>query len=204
MDVMKRLLFLLGCSGALLCAADLSHVRNVYVMPMAKGLDQYLASRITSAGLFQVVTDPKLADAILSDRVGENLQTQLEKIFPTPKPEEVEEEQPAPAKNDKGEPIDRQNNSIAAAMAETEGKAGNMAQSSSFGRSKGNIFLVEAKTRLVLWSIYDPPKSGDSKELDHIASDIVSRLKKDMTPKKQKQTTASPSPSHDNPPPAGS
>jgi hypothetical protein len=202
MDVMKRLLFLLGCSGALLCAADLSRVRNVYVMPMAKGLDQYLASRITSAGLFQVVTDPKLADAILSDRVGENLQSQLEKIFPTPKPEEVEEEQPAPAKA--GEPAERQNSSIAAALAETEGKAGNVAQSSSFGRSKGNIFLVEAKSRLVLWSIYDPPKSGDSRDLDHIASDIVSRLKKDMTPKKQKHPAASPSPSHDSHPPAGS
>ena len=45
---MKRLLFLFAGAGALLCAADLETVHNVYVMPMARGLDQYLASRLTS------------------------------------------------------------------------------------------------------------------------------------------------------------
>src|SRR3954447_3120679 len=95
MDLMKRLLFLLAGGGALLCAADLEGVRNVYVMPMARGLDQYLASRLTSDHVFQIVTDPKLADAVLSDRVGETLQSQLENIFPTPKPPAP----PAPAED---------------------------------------------------------------------------------------------------------
>src|SRR5690349_5229778 len=96
MEVMKRLLVLLGCSGVLLCAGDLSTVHSVYVMPMARGMDQYLASRITSTGVFQVVTDPKLADAVISDRVGQALQTQLEIISPTPKtPEELEAEKAA-------------------------------------------------------------------------------------------------------------
>lgn len=177
---MKRLLILLAGSGALLCAADLSAVRNVYVMPMARGLDQYLASRITSQGVFQVVTDPKLADAVLSDRVGESLQTQLENIFPTPKsPEEIEAEKAAAEKEDK-------DTSVAAALHEVSGKLESPAQNSSFGRSKGNIFLVEAKSRLVLWSTYDPPKSTASRDLDRTAIDIVSRLKKDMAPKKQK------------------
>ena len=93
MEVMKRLLVLLGCSGALLYAGDLSTVRSVYVMPMARGLDQYLASRITSMGPFQIVTDPKLADAVISDRVGQALQSQLEIISPTPRSsEELEAE----------------------------------------------------------------------------------------------------------------
>lgn len=187
MDVMKRLLVLLGCSGALLCAADLASVQNVYIFPMSRGLDQYLASRIASQGVFQVVTDPKLADAVLSDRVGEVLAKQLETIFPTPKsPEEIEAEKAAAAalaeKVEKGE----KDTSIVAAMAETVNKVENPAANSSFGRSKGNIFLVEAKSRVVLWSTYDPPRSNAPRDLDRSATDIVSRLKKDLTPKKQK------------------
>ena len=76
--------------GALLCAADLAGVHNVYVMPMARGLDQYLANRLTSDHVFQVVTDPKLADAVLTDRVGESFEPNSRIIFPTPKPPEPE------------------------------------------------------------------------------------------------------------------
>src|SRR5437868_14693665 len=101
MDLMKRLLFLLAGSGALLCAADLEGVRNVYVMPMARGLDQYLASRLTSDQVFQIVTDPKLADAVLADRVGDNLELQLENIFQNPKPPKQEPTAEDPAQPDK-------------------------------------------------------------------------------------------------------
>src|SRR3954447_7033576 len=180
MVVMKRLLFLLGCSGALLCAADLSGVRNVYVLPMSRGLDQYLASRIASEGVFQIVTDPKLADAVLSDKVGDSLRSQLETIFPTPKPEVEEEEKPE--KDETAASDDP--NSIAAALKETENKVERPGANSTFGRSKGNIFLVEAKSRLVLWATYDPPRTNNSRDLDRTASDIVSRIKKDL--KKQK------------------
>ncbi len=185
MDVMQRLLVLLAASGALLGAADLSAIRSVYVLPMARGLDQYLASKIVSEGPFQVVTDPKLADAVLSDRVGEALQAKLENIFPTPKsPEEIEAEKAAKAtEKDKDTEKD---NSIAEGLRETAGKLESPAQNSSFGRSKGNIFLVEAKSRVVLWSTYDPPKTTTARDLDRAASDIVSRLKKDLVPKKVK------------------
>jgi hypothetical protein len=180
---MKRLIVLLAGTGALLCAADLSGVQNVYVMPMARGLDQYLASRIASQGLFQVVTDPKLADAVLSDRVGETLKNQLEQIFPTPKsPEEIEAEKAAAEKAEKEGGRD----SLAAAFGEVAGKLESPAQMSSFGRGKGNVFLVDAKSRVVLWSTYEPPRSTALRDLDRAASDIVSRLKKDMAPKKQK------------------
>jgi len=183
MEVMKRLLVLLGCSGALLCAGDLSTVRSVYVMPMSRGLDQYLASRITSHGLFQVVTDPKLADAVISDRVGQALQAQLEIISPTPKsPEEIEAEKAAKEAAQDTE----KDTSIAEALRETAGKLESPAQNSSFGRSRGNVFLVETKSRVVLWSTYDPPKTNVARDLDRTASDIVARLKKDMMPKKEK------------------
>ena len=187
MDVMKRLLVLLGCSGALVCAADLAAIRSVYVMPMARGLDQHLASHIASQGPFQVVTDPKLADAVFSDRVGQALQVQLENIFPTPKsPEEIEAEKAAKAAKEANEEKPEKDTSIAEALRETAGKVESVAQNSSFGRSRGNIFLVEAKSRVVLWSTYEPPKSSMPRDLDRVASDIVARLKKDMTPKKQK------------------
>jgi hypothetical protein len=193
MDLMKRLLFLLGCSGALLCAADLAGVRNVYVMPMSKGLDQYLANRITSEHVFQVVTDPKLADAVLSDKVGEGLQTQLENIFPTPKPPDPEPVEKAdaapPAKGDKAPKKDKDKGKVDAGdssnpmFQDTVNKLDNPGQNSSFGRSKGTVFLVDAKSRLVIWSTYDPPKGSATKDLDRTASDIVSRIKKDLNPK---------------------
>src|SRR4051812_1011695 len=191
MDVMKRLLFLLGCAGAMLCAANLEGVHNVYVMPMARGLDQYLASRITSDHVFQIVTDPKLADAVLTDRVGESLQIQLENIFPTPKPpqpdppavEEAEKvEKPAKSarsKRDKEEPAP-----VNPMFQEPVNKLDNPNNNSSFGRSKGNIFLVDTKSRQVVWSTFNPPKSSAVKDLDRTASDIVSRIKKDLSPKK--------------------
>ena len=59
----------------------------------------------------------------------------------------------------------------------------NPSLSSSFGRGKGTIFLVEARSRQVVWSTFDPAKSNTGKELDRTASDIVSRLKKDLNPK---------------------
>jgi hypothetical protein len=185
MDVMKRILVLLASSCALLGAADLSAVRNVYVMPMGRGLDQYLASRIASQGPFVIVTDPKLADAVLSDRIGEAFQTQLENIFPTPKsPEQIEAEKAAKA--EEGDKEKEKDTSIAEALRETAGKLESPAQNSSFSRSKGNIFLVEAKSRTVLWSTFEPPKSTAVRDLDRAASDIVSRLKKDLAPKKEK------------------
>jgi len=83
---MKRLALLFSCSAALMCAADLAGVHTVYVLKMGKGLDQYLASRLAAEHVFQIVTDPKLADTVLTDQVGEALQLQLEEISPTPEP----------------------------------------------------------------------------------------------------------------------
>ena len=187
MDLMKRLLLFLA-GGALLCAADLETVHNVYVMPMARGLDQYLASRITRDHLFQIVTDPKLADAVLSDRVGENLQAQLENIFPTPKPptpEPAAEETEKPAKSEKASKHDRESSTPSNPMfQDTVNKLDNPNANSSFGRSKGNVFLVDAKSRQVVWSTFDPPRGSAARDLDRTASDIVSRIKKDLNPKK--------------------
>jgi hypothetical protein len=194
---MKRLLPLFVCSGALLSAADLAGVRSVYLMPMSRALDQYLANRLTSEHVFQVVTDPKLADAIFTDKLGESFQIQLENISPTPKPPEPKVEvtvdaaekdakPPAKSKRDRTEkPADP---SAASLLADTVNKTDNPALNSTFGRGKGTVFLVDAKSRQVVWSTFDPAKLGsDNHDMDRTASDIVSRLRKALTPDLKKK-----------------
>jgi hypothetical protein len=184
---MKRLMLLLCGSAALLCAADLDTARTVYILSMSRGLDQYLANRLTNGHVLQVVTDPTLADVILTEQVGEGFEAKLETISPTPKP--VEPVKPAAPAKDAKDPKDAKGGKDAAEepagpsnpfLTEPENKVAPMGTTSSFGRNKGNIFLVNAKSRQVLWSTYEPAKSAASKELDRTASGIVSRLKKDL------------------------
>ena len=198
MKTMKRCLCLLPLAGALACAADLAGVHSVYLLPMGRGMDQYLANRLTNEHVFLVVTDPKLADAIITDHISEAFQTQLEDISPTPKP-------PAPAKpanpepaakpGDEAPPSAKPANSESKAkpgdeapspglLAQPENKLSNPATSSGFSRARGTVFLVDAKSRQVIWSIYAPPKDFAGREMNRTASDIVSRLKKDLNPKK--------------------
>jgi len=49
-----------------------------------------------------------------------------------------------------------------------------------FGRSRGTVFLVDAKSRVVVWSVYEPAKSGTPKDMDRTANDIVSRIKRNL------------------------
>jgi hypothetical protein len=177
MKAMKRLLLLLSCSGALLCGADLASVRAVYVMPMSRGLDQHLANRLASNRLFQVVADPKLADAIFTDRIGEAFRNALDEIAPLPKPE-AEEGKPKPEAKDGQQ--DEPSNPM---LADVATKMVDPALSSTFGRGKGTLFLVDAKSREVVWSTFEVPRNSNAKELDRTASDIVSRLKRDLKSK---------------------
>jgi hypothetical protein len=181
-DGMKRLSILLVSCGALLfcslaCAADLAGVRSVYILPMRSGLDQFLANRLTNGGVFRVVTDPKLADAVLTDHIGETFEAQLEEMIPNPEP--VKKLAPPamapPLKKDDGT-----SKSLLGSMVDADSKPANPARNSTFGRTKGTVFLVDEKSRQVLWSVYDLPKGSDSKEMDRTASDIVSRIKKDL------------------------
>src|SRR5215831_2343372 len=58
-------------------AAPASAVRSVYILPMAGGLDQYLAEHLTQTGAMQVVTDPKAAEAFLTDHLGEPFEQKI-------------------------------------------------------------------------------------------------------------------------------
>jgi hypothetical protein len=58
---------------------------------------------------------------------------------------------------------------------------------SSFSRGKGTLFLVDAKSKQVVWSIYRKPKNTLPATLDKTAKKIVGRLEVDngMKPVKQ-------------------
>ena len=175
---MKRLLFLLGACAAAACAADLETAKTVYVLSMSRGIDQFLVNRLTNQHLFQVVTDPKLADMIFTDHLGEGFQAQLEAISPSPDADDEEEKPDAKTKAGIAEPT-----AAAGMFSAPVNKLANPALNSNFGRNKGTYFLVDAKSREVVWSTFDPPKAYNGKELDRTASDIVARLKKDLKKK---------------------
>ena len=70
MMIVMKSVFLLLVAAAFLPAATLLDVHTVYIFPMHNALDQYLASELTQQHVFQVVSDPKLADAVFTDRMG--------------------------------------------------------------------------------------------------------------------------------------
>lgn len=163
-------LLLLSCAVVLSGAADLTGVHTVYLLPMAHGLDQYLANILTNEHVFVVVTDPKLADAVLTDHIGAGLQENLDTMLAPPPPVK-----PEPKEGDKDDPKGHKSS-----LVEPENKLDNPASNSTVGHTKGTIFLVGTKSRQVVWSTYELPKDTTSKESDRIASAIVSRLRKDM------------------------
>ena len=148
---------------ATLCpAAQLKDVKSVYFYPMPGGFEQHLASRIVNDHVYQVVTDPKLADAVFTDQLSDAFLYKLDHIN-TPPP-------PASASG-----------SISA-MSNAEAP-----HASSFSRGKGTLFLVDAKSKQVVWSIYEKPKDTLPATLNKTAKKIVEKLEIDngMKPAKQ-------------------
>jgi hypothetical protein len=159
-----------------LWAADpaVREVKAVYLLPMTNGLDQYLASQLTQSGVVQVVTDPLKADAVFTDRVGEGFERKLADLYapkPVPKPEEPEDEEKEKKKKSKPKsPADmKENESVLAARV----------GSSSWGRSRGNVFLVQRSTGNVIWSTMGRPKDTTPQSVAKIAGKISEELKRD-------------------------
>ena len=164
----------------------LKQVQSVYILPMGSGMDQYLANNITRQALFQVVTDPQKADAIFTDRLGDSFERKLDELYPPPKPPKPE----IPKKEGK----DADQKDPAAKTDEAGSGKGPVSPerlappASSYGRGKGNFFLVDRKSRTVIWSTYDRAPNSQADTLDKKADKIVSRLRRDLkeTPKETK------------------
>ena len=157
--VLMKLFGLLAAIAALALAAinpQLKQVNTVYILAMSGGMDQFLANSLTSLGVFQVVTDPQKADAIVTDRLGESFETKLKDLY-----------DPAPPPSDKDQ--------------KSSGFATGTVRISSTGRGRGNVFIVDRKTRNVLWSTYDQPKDSSTGEMSKTAEKIAKKLKSDLS-----------------------
>jgi hypothetical protein len=153
-----RLFILAAVSVSLLVApasAQTAGIKNIYVMPMSGGLDQYLALRITESGAFQVVTDPHKADAVLTDRIGGHFEQTFHDLF-APKATE-----PTKASDKTG--------------TDTEFAHPGMQPLSS---GRGAIFMVDRANGNVVWSTFELPKNSTPDELIHSAERIADRLAK--------------------------
>jgi hypothetical protein len=166
---MRRLATLCLFAAGITSAAELTAVHNVYLLKMSKGFDQYLANHLVGGRVFQVVTDPKLADTIITEQIGESFQAKMDELFPPP--EAVKPE--PPPKPEKSEDA-----ADPGMFTDTVNKL--PAPTSAFSRAKGMVFLVDTKSKQVIWSAYGLPKDSSSKELDRTANDIVSRIKRDL------------------------
>ena len=150
---MKYLFALLAASFAL--PAQISGVHSVYILPMAGGLDQYLAQELAQKHVIGVVADPKAADAVLADRLGGPFEQKMSEIYP-----------PAPAaKSDS-----------ATEQSMNEHPAFHSSQ------MRGTIFLVDAKTRKVIWSDYEKPHAPSDASLHREARRIAKKLEAEAAP----------------------
>lgn len=172
----RRVLLLSLVVGSALCASfpELSRVQNVYILPMSGGLDQYLAKSLTQHRQYQVVTDPQIADAIFTDRLGDTFEKKLLELYPPPPPPEKPTDKSA--KDDK---VEKKTDKDSLAVKEEP-----MVRLGGFSRNRGNIFLVERASKKVIWSLYKRPKSTTPDDLNRIADSIVSDLQRDITGKK--------------------
>ncbi len=171
------------CAGGMAWAGpQLQSVRNIYIFPMRAGMDQYLANRLTQFGKFQIVADPKQADAILTDRLGEPLERKLDDLY---KPKESEKKETAELKADaKGEAKAASKDTRQPGIVTLQDQA---PQESTFGRGKGTFFIVDRRTRAVLWSVYERPRNTTADELNKTAERIVNHLKRDLKPSQAQQ-----------------
>ena len=161
-----RSILLLAISGACAFAGgaprpELQEIHSVYFLPMGNSLDQYLAQRLIATGVLQVVTDPQKADAVFTDKIGEGLESRLDELYPPAGKPKVKDE--TEEKDPYGKPLKR---------------------FGSFSRGRGTVFLVDRRTRAVVWSIYWPVKSARPEDTSKRAGDVARKLQMDITGKK--------------------
>jgi hypothetical protein len=154
-------------------------IKTVYLMPMSNGLDQYLATRLTKVGPFEVVTDPQLADAVFTDRLGMAFEDRWKELYPPPPPVVPPDAKPDPKATAKADTkAERKSEDDPETVTQP------LHRISSFARGKGNVYLVSRKTNSVVWSDYNSPKDTRSQTMYKTAEKIVEQLQDDMSAKK--------------------
>lgn len=126
---------------------------------MYGGFDQYLANQFTRQGVFEVVVDPALADAVVTGQLGKTLEEKLTELYPAPEPEAAAEKQ--------------QEESAEADQKEYQA----FQQGSSFARGRGNVFLVDPRAKSVIWSTHLTPKSSAVRDQDRAAGRVAKQVR---------------------------
>jgi hypothetical protein len=159
---MRLLMTLLAMPVLFAANPELLKVKSVYLLPMGSGLDQYLANQLLKSGTYVVVTDPANADAVFTDTIGPALEHKLAELYPVAKvAKEDEEEEEEKVKTEEPAKL-------------------------TFRRGgRGMVFLIERKSRQVVWSTFELPRDSRPGSLDKSAQKIVDQLKKDLGPKIQ-------------------
>jgi hypothetical protein len=155
MKLLKSISWGIAICG-LLSGAQLKDVKSVYLYPMAGGFDQLLAERIVAEHLYKVVPDPKLADAVFTEQLGETFLYNLDHIHTPPRAAKT------------------------SGSTSTTSEADVAPHGSSFSRAKGTIFLVDAKSKEVVWSTFSKVKNSNSVELHKTAKRVVKQLGLDI------------------------
>ncbi len=120
---------------------------------MSGGLDLFVAEWLAKGQTVQVTTDPKHADAVLTDHLGEDFEQKLNQLL---------------AKKDEHEKAD---------------SSSEQPPRYTPGRHRGTVFLVDSKTRQVLWSDYEkPPSYRSSDNLNREAKSIAKKLSESLAP----------------------
>lgn len=158
-------------------AASLAEVKMVYLFPMEHGLDQYLANRLTQGHILKVVTDPKVADAILTDKLGVAFETQLLQVRPDLKP--VPPPKPVTDKDKDKSKDDKDKDKTETEKKEDEPPA---IPPGSFRGAKGTVFLVDAKSQQVVWSNYQKSNNHTPEDMERMAAKIAKSLETDLNP----------------------
>lgn len=139
-----------------------THVKTAYLLPMRAGLDQYLANHLSQDGALQVVTDPALADVVITDSLGDTFEKKLAELYPADTPD---------AKAAKDESGDE-----AEAKPATGFRGDTMPRLGGFRGGRGNIFMVDPRAQSVVWSTFIRPKSATAVDLDKAAKEVVKRF----------------------------
>jgi hypothetical protein len=177
-----RFLPLFLAAVAVWAAADpaITQVKAVYLMPMGNGLDQYLATELIRERVFDVVTDPALADAVLTDRIGPAFEQALAELYPPAEPPPAPPPEPAaqkaaasPEKTAEKTP----EKTLGEALADRPDVGRRI---SSFARSRGNVYLVDRRTKRVLWSEFRRPRNSRPEEVNRASDQIVDQLQQDL------------------------
>jgi hypothetical protein len=131
---------------------QLTEIHSVYLMPMSGNLDQFLAVRLNAANIFLIVTDPHKADAVFTERIGANFEEALKELYAS----------------DSKDQNDKKTDDYARPTMKP------------LGSGKGSLFLVDRKTKNVVWSSYDKPKGSRPDDINQLAGRITNKLEKDV------------------------